>query len=262
MKMVVIRSQKSSGPAPGKQSAPPPPAVPIKVREATLVATEKKQSDALFSRSRNRRNGRLGRIRAPVQKASRKPIRNQDDNHAAFLRRVILDIRNLPLMFTAYRDRFNQLCDEREFRRKSGRMTRAGTIPALLLLCLHVPGAEPADPPSSYSILVLGHRRRVCRLPRVLGYLFGRTEKPGSSAPPFLPRFQTTSAPAEAAPRGRRAPSGPSRFRGGEPSGSPARRRWMTSRPAQTLAPRFAASQRNMSLSWLRPASWQGALAF
>jgi hypothetical protein len=31
---------------------------------------------------------------------------------AAFLRRVILDIGTSPLMFTAYRDRFNQLCDE------------------------------------------------------------------------------------------------------------------------------------------------------
>jgi len=31
---------------------------------------------------------------------------------AAFLRRVILDIGATPLMFTAYRDRFNQLCDE------------------------------------------------------------------------------------------------------------------------------------------------------
>jgi len=31
---------------------------------------------------------------------------------AAFLRRVILEIGTSPLMFTAYRDRFNQLCDE------------------------------------------------------------------------------------------------------------------------------------------------------
>ena len=31
---------------------------------------------------------------------------------AAFLRRVILDIGATRLMFTAYRDRFNQLCDE------------------------------------------------------------------------------------------------------------------------------------------------------
>jgi hypothetical protein len=31
---------------------------------------------------------------------------------AAFLRRVILDIGATPLMFTAYRDRFNQLCEE------------------------------------------------------------------------------------------------------------------------------------------------------
>ncbi len=33
---------------------------------------------------------------------------------AAFLRRVILDIGATPLMFTAYRDRFNELCDELE----------------------------------------------------------------------------------------------------------------------------------------------------
>ena len=31
---------------------------------------------------------------------------------AAFLRRVILDIGASPLMFSPYRDRFNQLCDE------------------------------------------------------------------------------------------------------------------------------------------------------
>ena len=31
---------------------------------------------------------------------------------AGFLRRVILDIGTSPLMFTAYRDRFNQLCEE------------------------------------------------------------------------------------------------------------------------------------------------------
>lgn len=31
---------------------------------------------------------------------------------AAFLRRVILDIGATPLIFTAYRERFNQLCDE------------------------------------------------------------------------------------------------------------------------------------------------------
>ena len=33
---------------------------------------------------------------------------------AAFLRRVINDIGTTPRMFAAYRERFNQLCDELE----------------------------------------------------------------------------------------------------------------------------------------------------